>query len=414
MLEYPTEETDNDPLSLDDRFIPVRAEDLADVLAADVDTFGEDAAALLDVAEAITLVIDQEVGAFERKISHEYAPFNPDRDTIVLPGDEPTGETGEADALIAMLSNLLWQANFEEMDEEQLIAAIQAGNTHGIRVQLDPDKVRVLRVWVRGHGTITRTRRVLKRPWKKEPYELAVLKRLVVAIRLRDGAHLMIKMFKNIPLGDLEALMPHARVKMGPRELLTTIASGGGAVWTIATKLIATGLAAAGTLLYVLAAPLAALSWRTFRSYRRALKDRDSDRTKHLYYQNLANNASAIHMLAANVGQAEVKEALLCYAICSTGKVEGGGDPVDRLRDAIEGYLRSKLGIEVHFDVEDAIETMDRLALWQDRDSFRVVPPPEALAILEEHRRQRRTADYHLDLAREGRGSGPAPRAPVG
>jgi hypothetical protein len=80
-------------LSLDDRFIPVRA-------------------------EAVTLVIDQEVGGFERAMPHAYAPFNPDRDTVLLPGDEPSGEAGEADGPMRMFANLLWQANFEEMNED--------------------------------------------------------------------------------------------------------------------------------------------------------------------------------------------------------------------------------------------------------------------------------------------------------
>ena len=285
------------------------------------------------------------------------------------------------------------------------IVLLHRGHEHSARVahlvdELDLPDFAFFAWDARGHGTITRTRRVLKRPWKKEPYELAVLKRLVVAIRLRDGAHLMIKMFKNIPLGDLEALMPHARVKMGPRELLTTLASGGGAVWTIATKLIATGLAAAGTLLYVLAAPLAALSWRTFRSYRRALKDRDSDRTKHLYYQNLANNASAIHMLATGVGQEEVKEALLIYSICAGGLAEQDGVPVtaERIAAAVEDYLQLKFGIDVEFDIPDAIETIDRLGLWEDRGRFRVLPPASAMEVLSEHRRERQSAGYHLGL----------------
>jgi hypothetical protein len=212
----------------------------------------------------------------------------------------------------------------------------------------------------------------------------------------------MLKMFKNIPQGDLEALMPHAKVKMGPRDFLTTIAASGGAFWTIVTKLVTTGIAAAGSLLYILAVPLAGLGWKTFSSYRRALKDRDSDRTKHLYYQNLANNASVIHMLATNVAQAEVKEALLCYAICANGRIKGGPESVRRLDEEAERYLGAKLGIDVNFDVHDALETMDRLALWEDRDALRVVPPEQALAILDEHRRQRRSANYHIDLAIEG------------
>ena len=49
----------------DDRFIPVRAEDLAETLATGVETFGPQAPGLREVAEALTEVNDQEVGFFE-------------------------------------------------------------------------------------------------------------------------------------------------------------------------------------------------------------------------------------------------------------------------------------------------------------------------------------------------------------
>jgi hypothetical protein len=79
-------------LAVDDRFTPVRAEDLAEILTEDTQTFGEHSGPLLRIAEAVTLVIDQEVSTFERELAHAYAPFNPDRDTLLMPGDEPTRE----------------------------------------------------------------------------------------------------------------------------------------------------------------------------------------------------------------------------------------------------------------------------------------------------------------------------------
>ena len=384
---------------MDDRFIPVRAEDLAEVLSRDSQTFGEHAGALRAIAEAVTLVIDQEVGAFERELSHAYAPFNPDRDTLVMPGDEPSGEDGEADGVMDMLENLLWQANFEEMDDDQVIAAIQAANTHGMRIRLDPERVRILRVWVRGHGTATQWRRTWRRPWKKESFEVPVLKRLVVAVRMKASPHVMLKLFKEIPISDLESLLPHAKVKMSPREMVKLAATGSGTIWTLAFKIITTGLAAAGQILYLVAAPLAALTWKTFSGYKRAIKDRDSERTKNLYFQNLANNASAIHMLATVVAQSEVKEALLAYAFCVAHELEGERDALaDKLDRVVEAYLKAKFDVDVNFDMPDALETMDRLALWEDRDRLRVVPPEQALGVLEAHRLERRSAGYHAGL----------------
>jgi hypothetical protein len=170
-------------------------------------------------------------------------------------------------------------------------------------------------------------------------------------------------------------------------------------VWTIALKIITTGLAAAGALLYVLAVPLAGLFWKTFSNCKRAIRDRDSERTKNLYFQNLATNASTIHMLATAVGQAEVKEALLAYAFCVSHTLDGAdGDLEARLDEQIEAYLKEKFDADVNFDMPDALETMDRLGLWQDKSQLRVVPPDQALEILEAHRRERRTADYHSTL----------------
>lgn len=401
-LRYDAGPQESENLSLDDRFIPIRAEDLAELLAADA-KFGVAAATMREVAESMTLIIDQEIGAFERRLAHAYAPLNPDRDTVLVDASLAGEGTGEAEHVMAMLGNLMWQANFEEMDEAQVVAAVEAANTRGMKIKLDPDLVAALRVWARGHGLIKQMRRPLLKPWRKEEVEVPVLKRLVVAIQMRDNPNLYIKMFKEIPIRDLEALMPHARVKMGPKEMLTLTASGGGAVWTIATKIITTGLAAAGQLLYVLAAPLVMLSWKTFSSYRRAIKDRDSERTRNLYYQNLANNASAIHMLTTVVAQEEVKEALVGYAFCHLLGSEPSEEPVtrERLDEAAERYLGERLGVPVNFDMPDAVETLDRFGLWEDRDAMRVVPPDRALAILEQHRLERRSADYHSRLSRD-------------
>jgi hypothetical protein len=403
MADSPMDEpSDQEPtgfLTVDDRFIPVRAEDLAEVLARDVETFGPHAGALSAIAEAVTLVIDQEVGTFERELAHAYAPFNPDRDTLVMPGDEPSGEDGEANELMNMLENLLWQANFEEMDDDQLVAAIQAANSHGMRIRLDPERVRILRVWVRGHGIATQSRRPWRRPWTKESFEVPVLKRLVVAVRMRASPYVMLKLFKEIPISDLESLLPHAKVKMSPREMVKLAATGSGAIWTLAFKIITTGLAAAGHILYLVAVPLLALTWKTFSGYKRAIKDRDSERTKNLYFQNLANNASAIHMLATVVAQSEVKEALLAYAFCLAHKAEGErGALVDDLDQIVEAYLKATFDVDVNFDMPDALETMDRLGLWENRGRLGVVPPEQALALLETHRLERRSADYHAGV----------------
>ena len=87
-------------MAIDDRFIPVRAEGLGGILTEETQTFGEHSGPLLGISEAVTLVIDSEVSTFERELAHAYAPFNPDCDTLLMPGDEPTGENPQRSAVL--------------------------------------------------------------------------------------------------------------------------------------------------------------------------------------------------------------------------------------------------------------------------------------------------------------------------
>ena len=48
-------------------------------------------------------------------------------------------------------------------------------------------------------------------------------------------------MFKNIPIRDVEALLPHARVRMNRRDALFMLGGGAGAAWSVVTKLALVG-----------------------------------------------------------------------------------------------------------------------------------------------------------------------------
>lgn len=380
----------------DNRFIPVRAEDLARVLASDIQTFGPHAERLLSVANAITEVIDQEVNAFERQVAHAYSTFNPNRDTISL--DENPSSAAD---VLRMFGNLLEQANFERLTEEQVMAAVKMANTHGIKVKLDPDQVSDLLVWVRGQGLSLRKKRTLRAPIKGAMVDTPIYRRLAVVTRLKGEPHIHLKLFKDIPIPDVEALLPNASVRMGFRDLATVFVTANTAIVTVIFNIVTSGLAALGQLASILAMPLLGVSWRTFSSYRRALKDRNFLRTKNLYFQNLGNNASAVHMLSAMIAQEEVKEALLIYAFCGDALHAEAAQPTtdDELTERIAAYLRDRFHVIVDFDMPDAMETMDRLGLWRDRAALHVVPPDQAVATLEAHWRQRLTIGYHAGLA---------------
>ena len=221
----------------------------------------------------------------------------------------------------------------------------------------------------------------------------------MIIASLKTDEHIFVRLFKDIPVRDIEALLPHARVKMNRRDAFLMVGGGAGAAWSVATKLAVASVAAVTNLLWLLAIPLAGLSWKLFTGYRRAIKDRDSNRARHLYFQSLGNNRSAIHMLASMICEEEIKEAVLLYIFCTEEaqqhlKPESIHD-VDRM---IQNYLEERIDVSVDFDVTDAVETLDRLELWSNRANLRVLSFSQAIAKLADHWTEQRTEKYHHNL----------------
>ncbi|MCG3127988.1 MAG: hypothetical protein CHACPFDD_02861 [Phycisphaerae bacterium] len=346
-------------------------------------------------------MVEQEALELERELCRCYGPFNPDRDTIAprtLDGDGAGGD-GLLGEVERRLGHLLTKCNFQRLSEAGIDDAIRIANSHGLRVRLRAERIEQLSIWVRGRGAARRRRRTLRHPLRGVEGEFQVYRRLAVVARMRGESHLLLKLFKDIPVGDVEALLPHAEVRMGWFDRLKVFGGGAGIVWSSSSKVLnlLTGLIAWTKLMWVLLIGFVVLTVRTLLGYRVARIERDSQRTRNLYYQNLANNAGVVHSLAFMVAQEELKEALLAYAICwcdSAGPVEAGahgGGAADRdavarrIRLVADAYLREEFGVAAVFDAADALATLVRIGLCCDPDSGRVKPPAAAIDVLTSH-----------------------------
>ncbi len=388
---------DNERQRLDDRFVPIRACDLITTLANDGQHFGLASDAFHGVADAILDVIEQETAAFERELADLYAAFNPDRDTQ-SPDRKPSPQ--DCADLTRCLAYLLEKTNFEHLSDVQIEAAVHAANSRGLRVRLHPERVDYLAIWVRGRGTDERDRRTLRHPVRGETRTIDIFRRIAVLARLRDDPHIIIKLFKDIPIEDVEALLPHAEIEMTLRDRALLIGGSAGTLGSTAGKVfgLLKGMAALTSLLWVVLIGAAMLTYRTFMGYRRARSNRDSQRTRHLYYQNLGNNGAALHTLTSMIAQEELKEAVLAYAFCHQSS-DQSWTPRE-LADRVAEYFAQRFALGIDFDASDAIETLTRLNLWRDTVALRVVPCDEALRRLRNHYADRRSTDYHMSMAR--------------
>ena len=387
--------------------------DLTAALAEDAPSGSASDTTVFDVSRAIRDIIAQEALALHERILDEYAAFNPDRDTLTL-DDTDTGRTARPQAKLAARARyLLGKANFERLSDQQIAEALRRGNSRGLRVKLQGGVVDWFALWVRGRVERVHRKRTWRHLHRGEARLLDVYRRLVLMYQKTDEPHVHIKMFKDIPVGDVEALLPHARVKMSLLDRLFVWGGGLGMVGTTASKVAGSlsGMIVMSRLLWVILFGATVATVRTVMGYKSARTKRISQRTQHLYYQNLSNNAGAIHTLLSMIAQEEAKEALLAYMCCvvhngreasaENASACGGDGPtgpvrsVDTLRHHVEAYLDHRFGVAIDFDATDAVETLTRLGLWADEEAFQVVPPDQAVAKLKAHWLGRRTSDYH-------------------
>ena len=381
---------------MDNRFVPLRATVLIETLAADTARFGPAAAQLREVGAALQDVIDQEALHFERDLDELYSLFNPDRET------KPTADLGalrtpEAyESLSRRLSYLLTKANYERLSGVQIEAVLRAGNSHGLKIRVNPERVEYVHLWVRGRGSIERPLRTWRHPIRGLKRTLRVFRRLVVVARLKADPHVILKQFKDIPEADVEALLPHAEVDMNLLDRLMVLGGGAGAAVPTLIKIFNLLAAALTKLLWTLVVGAGAVLVRTLIGYFRARRNRDGQRTRHLYYQNLTNNHGAIHTLIAMIAQEELKEALLAYAFTQPGATQDGCDEAS-LAGEIESYLTRRFDVDFSFDVHDALETLTRLGLRAVGERLESIAPGAALERLSQHWRDRLSSGYHTE-----------------
>jgi hypothetical protein len=414
----------------DNRYVPVRLAELIDAMERERDRFCGHAGAIGDVAEAIERVIDQEVRTLEKSLRTDYGPVNPDADTVGLPEESPELRAQRIDRLLDRLGYVLGKANYERLGEVHIEHAIKTANTQGLRVRLRADRVAHLLLWVRGRGTKRVRRRSVKAPMKGKQQDLEVFRRMAVIAVLKEtpdqqqtkedqakgrksaededaqtvGSRMVLKLFRDIPLVDLEALLPHAEVTMSVWDKLMVYGSGAGALGGLASKVVAGGAAFGIQLLWPIVMALGGMSLKSFFGYRNAKTKRTGQRTRHLYYQNLANNAGVLGSLLAHVAEEEAKEAVLAYGACARAERAGVTfNDQHELDRWVEAWIRQTFNATMNYDCPDALETLDRLGLWSDRRRWRVLSCSDAVARLEDHWRERRTERYHVGAGTKAR-----------
>jgi Protein of unknown function (DUF3754) len=401
-----------------DQFIPVRKTDILDALVehgplaseAERDQFRQ-------VCRLLAAIYHYEYFAQLERLRDDYYYFNPEFD--------PHGRVDETalkrtyDDLLESLTSVLKGANFVELTHDEIARAHDERSTARVQVKAPLHDYREVRLFRRGHHTeVIETKEWLglrKRSIDTLVYDDVVLfvamkpesaaskrdRKRLVRRRRRPGS-VLIKYFRNIARADLHTLFPEVRVVMSMFDRL--FLSGPALLGGIPILL---KLATTVTVLFVVVgfylgvesavkdeemkAAFAAISglvalggfmMRQWLRYQAQSLKYQKELTDNIYFRNVNNNAGIFDYIIGSAEEQECKEAFLAYYFLRTAAMP----PTKPELDAhIEHWLQQAFGVDIDFEVDDALAKLDRLGLLKrDGERLSAPPPEEALARLDE------------------------------
>jgi hypothetical protein len=100
-----------------------------------------------------------------------------------------------------------------------------------------------------------------------------------------------------------------------------------------------------------------------------------------VYFRNIANNAGVLDLLIGAGEEQDTKEAFLAYSV-----LRREGRPLSKaeLDNFCEAFLRETFGLEIDFEIHDALGKLERLGLvTHEGETYSAAAPGDALAKLD-------------------------------
>ncbi len=338
------------------------------------------------------------------------------------PDSERPLDLAEVDAFITTFEEVLVDGNWEHITDEEFELALEGESLFPISMDVRLDEFVTMKLYKLGHDEMTENMptaldKLLRRPGKEIKFD--TYNRVIQVIRFQEsewfveqgkkkydpgkmGVGLHLRLFKNVPVADLEVIFPNTSPKMRPvdkakislpllvglvmlfQQYLLPIMVGGPSVDLSQALLIA------------LAGALGSYAMKAYMTYRKTKEDYMAAVAKDLYFKGQANNQAVLNMVIDLAEEQESKESLLCYTfLLAEADV---GHSIASLDERIEAWLAEQ-DVYADFEIRDAIGDLAEIGLVELADGVRnddgswnidaplgraAVPIKESLARLDE------------------------------
>ncbi len=401
-----------------EHFIPLRKSDLIELLLRQPELPASERENFAQFCKLVIATYHFEYHKALEELKDAYAPFDPDADTKPLDPPTPEEKLRREEEVFKKLTWLMERANFEQRSREDVEKALEGTSEGGINMDIDLNVFQEGKwmIFSRGDTKETKTVRRWWKLWKKETIEEEVWKRLVLVFKLQkhkrlgknvDFDKIYVRVYKDIPKMDLETLLPGATPQMrltDKANIGVPVATGIGLLlWKIISGLLIVGLAtvaAAAALdpaaltevektVLTTTVALAALgvfgyAFKSYTSYLNLKNKYEKNLSQALYYQTLDGNAGVLFRLLDEAEEQECREAILGYYFLWL-KAGREGWTMEHLDDYIEEFLEAKTGVLIDFEIDDAIDKLEKLRIVEKLPDgkYRAQPIERALEMLD-------------------------------
>ncbi len=359
-----SQQTSLDFLETRERFLPVKADAILRKMLTHSDCSE-------DQQQQFCMFLDMVRARFHFEFVDEihslkslYDSFDPDRDTQLL--DELTDEQREAafSELRECYEQLLRHGNYVKLSRDQLLACMESRNQLGLSVRVELDDYEVLDVYYRGIRETDKPYRSWRTLYRERTRPVRMFSRVAILVRRQHVAKkanpaqdvVLMRLFKDIVLEDLEMTSPEVRVQM---KLFDKLKVGGTVVGGLATPLIKLLTAAITSWIafaFILVGFIAAFFKGVF-SFLTSKTKYMQTLSSSLYHKSLANNVSVLTRLVDAAEAEEVKELLLAYYILY--RERDRDYTIEQLDARVEAWLHEHFNLpHVDFEVDDAVRKL--------------------------------------------------------
>ena len=191
--------------------------------------------------------------------------------------------------------------------------------------------------------------------------------------------YIYIKLFKNMPRSDVEMIFPNTKVRFRLFDKLKFGVTAGSGVGMGVFGTV--GKIAIASNPYTLAAAVAGLGGVALRQATAFINQRTRYMVvlaQNLYFHAMADNRGVMTLLADRAAEEDIKEEMLLYGVLAKERVNVRD--LRQVDEAIEEYLKATFGIEVNFDVDDALQRLKAEGIVNELPdgTLETLPPREA------------------------------------